>query len=151
MKRSLASKVWAMSVCLAAAAAACGAKRADGGLSGSAPTAAAATGVGAVPDSAAARKGVSALVSALAGRPADAALLPGLADGFRDGADGLRAQFAARAKPGQALVTFPERANTPVRIVDLVSGAGVAFAPAGARNVAAEVADGYLVYRGGQA
>ena len=87
-------------------------------------------------------------LTALRARPeADDVLPLGLADGFRDLGDGLRPHFAPAAAPPRATVTLPKRATSPVRIVDLASGASIDVTIKGAREADAETADGYVVYR----
>src|SRR5205814_2976183 len=86
------------------------------------------------------------LTALRAGGAADSPLAPGLADGFHREGESLRPHFPATVQAPRAAVTFPRRAKSPITILDTASGAGIDVAVNGARDVDAEIADGYVVY-----
>jgi len=94
--------------------------------------------------------GARRLLSAVRARSgSDTVLPPAIADGFYETAAGLRPRFSPARGTASAAVTFPKRADAPVRIIDTTSGMSVDVAINGARKIDAATADGYVVYRGG--
>ncbi len=86
-----------------------------------------------------------AILSVLRGRPASP-LVTGLAEGFRESSSGLRPHFAASTVGDLARVVLPAQSTGSVHIEDAASGAGVEVSLKGARQVAAQAADGYVAY-----
>ncbi len=74
-------------------------------------------------------------------------LPPGSADRFTVGRDGLHPHFAARAVDHPTNLVLPKRASSPWRLEDLDSGTFVEITMNDLRDVAAESADGYVIYR----
>jgi hypothetical protein len=87
-----------------------------------------------------------ATLSSLRGR-AGSPLPNGVADGFRAVVGGLKPQFGAGADKLSARVLLPLRATEPLHIEDATTDTSVDVQMAGIRDAAAEVADGYVVYR----
>jgi RHS repeat-associated protein len=75
-------------------------------------------------------------------------LAPGAAEGFKAASpsDSLRPSFAKSAPVPTARVTLPPRSKASVSIEDASSGTGVSFALMGSRDVAAQAAEGFVVY-----
>jgi RHS repeat-associated protein len=69
-----------------------------------------------------------------------------MARGFHPEAGGLRPSFAASGSPSVARVLLPSRAAQPLHLEDVATGASADVGLAEARDVAAQAADGYLVY-----
>jgi RHS repeat-associated protein len=87
-----------------------------------------------------------------AGAAVVSALPAGVADRFHQAGDGVEAHFASQAEDAPAArVRFPARATAAVHIEEVSSGASVDVSLRGARDVAADAADGYLVYEGAHA
>jgi hypothetical protein len=78
----------------------------------------------------------------------EALLAPGIAEGFKaaSSSDSLRPSFHKSAPVPTARVTLPPRSKASVRIEDTSSGTGVSFALMGSRDVAAQPAEGFVVY-----
>ena len=74
-------------------------------------------------------------------------ILPaGLADTFHAVPGGLRPDFAAAAGRVSARVLLPQRSTAALHLEDAATGIGVDVSLVGARDVAAQAADGYVVY-----
>ena len=74
-------------------------------------------------------------------------LLPGLADKFETDAKGYFPHFAATLGQADARVLLPARANAPFEMEDLGTGIKVEAKLDDVRDTAAEIADGYAVYK----
>src|SRR6266540_1700891 len=85
-----------------------------------------------------------------AGRSGDEAvaslLKDGAADGFHRGKGGLAPHFATGNGAAPANLVLPEESSAPFHLEDAASGVAIEVSLNGARAVAAQVADGYVVY-----
>ena len=80
----------------------------------------------------------------------DSSVLPaGEATTFRRVSGGLSPQFATSSGSMSTRVLLPAQARDPIRLEDSASGASIDATLAGAREVSAQTADGYLIYRHG--
>jgi len=82
---------------------------------------------------------------------AGAALPNGAADGFRLVVGGLRPEFGAGSEKASARLLLPERSTTAMHIEDAKSDTSVEVRLKDVRDVGAEAADGYVVYRNARA
>jgi alpha-tubulin suppressor-like RCC1 family protein len=74
-------------------------------------------------------------------------LLPGLTDDFEANPAGILARFPASSGKPEAKVVLPSRANAAFELQDVGTGMHVQAQLEGAQDKAAEMADGYAVYR----
>jgi YD repeat-containing protein len=73
-------------------------------------------------------------------------MVAGVARGFRVVPGGLSPRFEAEDGDAAALVVLPARATAAAHLEDAKSGVGVDISLSGARDVAAQAADGYVAY-----
>jgi hypothetical protein len=88
------------------------------------------------------------------GAPAPLTISPlgvGIAHGFEIGPEGLVPHFPSSVEGRPARVALPRKPTAPFRIEDAASGMAVEVTLRDGRNVEAEAAEGYLVYRHGHA
>ena len=74
-------------------------------------------------------------------------LLPGLTDDFETNPAGILARFPASSGKPEAKVVLPSRANAAFQLQDIGTGMHVQAQLEGAQDKAAEMADGYAIYR----
>ena len=86
----------------------------------------------------------SRIISSLRARP-ESPLAVGPAKSFERVAGGLVPRFAL-ASDASARLVLPAKASSPIRLEDAGSGATIEFSLHGAREIAAQAAEGYLVY-----
>jgi hypothetical protein len=85
------------------------------------------------------------IVSVLRARPGSP-MVAGVARGFRVVPGGLSPRFEAEDGEPAARVVLPARATAAAHLEDAKSGLGVEVSLTGARDVAAQAADGYVAY-----
>jgi hypothetical protein len=81
----------------------------------------------------------------------EAVVPPGTASAFVARAGGLIARYGEGTATTPAHTVFPRIASAPLHVEDTGSGVGADVSLAEARDAEAEVADGYVVYRGAHA